>query len=211
MRQILKYIRPLALLGGGFALALWILSGTRAARAQHIISSVLCENTPIAELATRKIVWKVFTVDRTVSKDSFRDTTYTMRIGYDLAACGPDQIRIDETARTVILSLPPPKILAIDDTLQRTVVETKTFFERVFGENVSAGETDLKDLRQLAADCEKYDLLAADAIREGLVTFLAAQLKEACGYQLVVKDGLSLPATVMFNAYFEEKGVGFRL
>lgn len=209
MRKILKILWALALVGGGCLLALWLLSATRFGRALHIVSSTICENSPIAELATRKIVWRVFTVDRTIAKDSIRNTVYTIKIGYDLAAA--ESPRFNRETKTVIWSLPPPKILAIDDTLQRNVVETKTFFERAFGKNVDDGAAERQDLRQLAADCEKYALLSAESLRESIVTYLATRLRNECGYELVIEDGLSLPARVMFNAYFEEKGVGFRL
>ena len=38
-----------------------------------------------------------------------------------------------------------------------------------------------------------------------------AELRSVSGYALVVKDGRDLPASVLFNAYFEEKGVDFRV
>jgi hypothetical protein len=48
-------------------------------------------------------------------------------------------------------------------------------------------------------------------LRESVATLVANRLRDACGYELVVQAGLDIPAKVMFNAYFEEKGVDFRL
>lgn len=212
MRKILKSLRPLALVGIGFAIAFLVLSGMRAFQAQHIVSSSIGEDSPISELATRKIVWKIFAVDQTVSRDSIRDTTYVLKIGYDLTAIDKAKLRINHSDRKVTLTLPPPKLIAIDDTLQRTVVETKTFFERVFGANVDAGEAERRDLRQLADDCEKFGLLSFESIRESIVTYLATRLQDTCDYTLQVEDDdREISATAIFNAYFAEKGVDFRL
>ena len=64
---------------------------------------------------------------------------------------------------------------------------------------------------QLASDCDKFALLSAANLRESVATLVANRLRDACGYELVVQAGLDIPAKVMFNAYFEEKGVDFRL
>ena len=64
---------------------------------------------------------------------------------------------------------------------------------------------------QLAKDCEKFGLLSARDLRESLVTTIGARIKALGGYDLIVEDGLDVPAKAMFNAYFEEKGVDFRL
>lgn len=208
MRKVLKTLLALILLAAaGFAA---VLGGRAffASRAITFVSSVVSENSPIAELATRKIVWKVFHVENTMTKDTVRDTVYTVKIGYDLAQAEPPAI--DRANRTVTLKLPPPKIISVDHLLQRTVAEKKSFVERVFGTNTDTGEADRQDVRQLAADCEKYGLLSAASIRESVTSLLAGRLEE-CGFKLILEDGLDVPAKILFNAYFEEKGVGFRL
>ena len=213
MRKILKRFLglPLALLaaaalaaGGLFAFLAW-----RDRQALSFASSVVSENSPIAELATRKIVWKVVHVGSTVSTDTLRETVYTIKAGYDLAQAEPPVV--DKDAKTVTLTLPPPKILSIDHFLQRESVEKKTLVERVFGENRDDGKADREDIAQLAADCEKFALLSTANLRESIATSVAGRLRDISGYSLAVNAGLDIPAKVMFNAYFEEKGVPFRL
>ena len=190
--------------GGLFAFLAW-----RDRQAISFASSVVSENSPIAELATRKIVWKVVHIGSTVSTDTVRETVYTIKAGYDLSQA--ETPVVDKAAKTVTLTLPPPKILSIDHFLQRESFERKTLVERVFGENREDGKADREDIVQLASDCDKFALLSAENLRESVVALIANRLRDACGYELVVQAGLDIPAKVMFNAYFEEKGVPFRL
>ena len=55
--------------GGLFAFLAW-----RDRQALSFASSVVSENSPIAELATRKIVWKVVHIGSTISTDTVRET-----------------------------------------------------------------------------------------------------------------------------------------
>lgn len=190
--------------GGLLAFLAW-----RDREAVSFASSVVSENSPIAELATRKIVWKVVHIGSTVSTDTMRETVYTIKAGYDLSQA--ETPVVDKEAKTVTLTLPPPKILSIDHFLQRESFERKTLVERVFGENRNDGKADREDIVQLASDCDKFALLSAENLRESVVALIANRLRDACGYELVVQAGLDIPAKVMFNAYFEEKGVPFRL
>ena len=66
--------------GGLFAFLAW-----RDRQAISFASSVVSENSPIAELATRKIVWKVVHIGSTISTDTVRETVYTIKAGYDLS------------------------------------------------------------------------------------------------------------------------------
>ena len=213
MRKILTRftIVPITLLavaalaaGGLLAFLAW-----RDREAVSFASSVVSENSPIAELATRKIVWKVVHIGSTVSTDTVRETVYTIKAGYDLSQA--ETPVVDKETKTVTLTLPPPKILSIDHFLQRESFERKTLVERVFGENREDGKADREDIVQLASDCDKFALLSAENLRESVVALIANRLRDACGYELVVQAGLDIPAKVMFNAYFEEKGVDFRL
>ena len=190
--------------GGLLAFLAW-----RDKQAISFASSVISENSPIAELATRKIVWKVVHIGSTVSTDTVRETVYTIKAGYDLSQA--ETPVVDTAAKTVTLTLPPPKILSIDHFLQRESFERKTLVERIFGENREDGKADREDIVQLAADCEKFGLLSATNLRESVATLVANRLRDACGYELAVQAGLDIPAKAMFNAYFEEKGVPFRL
>ena len=190
--------------GGLFAFLAW-----RDRQALSFASSVVSENSPIAELATRKIVWKVVHIGSTISTDTVRETVYTIKAGYDLSQA--ETPIVDKDAKTVTLTLPPPKILSIDHFLQRESFEKKTLVERVFGENREDGKADREDIAQLAADCDKFALLSSKNLRESVVALIADRLRDTCDYELVVQAGLDIPAKVMFNAYFEEKGVDFRL
>ena len=213
MRKILRKFMgvPITLLivavlasGGLFAFLAW-----RDRQALSFASSVVSENSPIAELATRKIVWKVVHIGSTISTDTVRETVYTIKAGYDLSQA--ETPVVDKAAKTVTLTLPPPKILSIDHFLQRESFEKKTLVERVFGENREDGKADREDIVQLAADCDKFALLSSKNLRESVVALIADRLRDTCDYELVVQAGLDIPAKVMFNAYFEEKGVDFRL
>ncbi len=190
--------------GGLFAFLAW-----RDRQAISFASSIVSENSPIAELATRKIVWKVVHIGSTVSSDTVRETVYTIKAGYDLSQA--ETPIVDKDAKTVTLTLPPPKIFSIDHFLQRESFEKKTLVERVFGENREDGKADREDIVQLAADCDKFALLSSKNLRESVVALIADRLRDTCDYELVVQAGLDIPAKVMFNAYFEEKGVDFRL
>lgn len=190
--------------GGIFVELAW-----RDRQAISFASSVVSENSPIAELATRKIVWKVVHIGSTVSTDTVRETVYTIKAGYDLTQA--ETPVVDKTAKTVTLTLPPPKIISIDHFLQRESFEKKTLVERIFGENREDGKADREDIVQLAADCEKFDLLSSAKMREGISKYIATRLKDVSGYTLYLNSGLDVPAKAMFNAYFEEKGVDFRL
>ena len=181
----------------------------RDRQAISFASSIVRENSPIAELATRKIVWKVVHFGSTVSTDTVRETVYTIKAGYDLSQA--EAPIVDKSAKTVTLTLPPPKIISIDHFLQREVLERKTLVERIFGENREDGKADREDIVQLAADCEKFDLLSSAKMREGISKYIATRLKDVSGYTLYLNSGLDVPAKAMFNAYFEEKGVDFRL
>ena len=190
--------------GGLFGFLAW-----RDRQAVSFSSSVIRENSPIAELATRKIVWKVVHVGSTVSTDTIRETVYTIKVGYDLSQAEPPLVNKSE--KTVTMTLPPPKIISIDHFLQREVLERKTLVERIFGENREDGKADREDIVQLAADCEKFGLLSSAKMREGISKYIATRLKDVSGYTLYLNSGLDVPAKAMFNAYFEEKGVDFRL
>ena len=181
----------------------------RDRQAISFASSVVRENSPIAELATRKIVWKVVHIGSTVSTDTMRETVYTIKAGYDLSQA--EAPIVNKSEKTVTITLPPPKILSLDHFLQRESFEKKTLVERIFGENREDGKADREDIVQLAADCDKFDLLSSAKMREGISKFMATRLKDISGYTLYLNSGLDVPAKVMFNAYFEEKGVDFRL
>ena len=205
LRMPLKLLAVAALAAGGvFAFIAW-----RDAQALAFSSSIVSENSPIAELATRKIVWKVVHASSTISTDTLRETVFTVKIGYDLATA--DMPIVDNKAKTVTLRMPPPKIISIDHFLQRTSTERKTLVERVFGRSGDDGKADREDIVQLAEDCEKFNLLSAENLRESLSIFVAKHLKDTSGFELVLENGLDIPAKAMFNAYFEEKSVPFRL
>lgn len=213
MRKILKRFFGLSAALLAIALAtvcsVLVFLKWRDARTASFVSSIVAENSPIAELASRRIVWKVVRSDSSVSSDSFRETVYTIKAGYDLSSA--DAPVVDKDARKVVITLPAPKIISIDHFLQRTSKERATFAKRAFGSLGDDGRADREDAAQLAADCERFALLSTESLREGIERLLSARLAEMGGYTLELKSGLDIPAKVMFNAYFEEKGIDFRL
>ncbi|MBR4260054.1 MAG: hypothetical protein IKQ17_13565 [Kiritimatiellae bacterium] len=62
----------------------------------------------------------------------------------------------------------------------------------------------------VTTSCERSGLLSAADLREGIARCMSARLS-AAGYSIRIESRLNIPAKVMFNAYFEEKGVPFRL
>ena len=62
----------------------------------------------------------------------------------------------------------------------------------------------------VTASCERSGLLSAADLREGIARCMSARLS-AAGYSIRIESRLDIPAKVMFNTYFEEKGVPFRL
>lgn len=207
MRKILILYGTAAVLVAAAVVSLVAWPRLMLNRALSFASSVVAENAPIAELATRKVVWRVVSVDLELTKDTYRDTVYTIKAGYDLTHI--KSTTVDPDAKTVTLSLPPPKIISIDTFLQHRREEKKTFFERVFGANVDDSSDERKDLDKLIEDCDKYGLLSSADLRESIVKMLAEELKALCGYTLVVTDGRDLPAKVLFDAYVEEKSASF--
>ena len=213
MRKILNrfFGLPAALLAAAIVAACSVLVFLkwRDDQAASFASSVVAENSPIAELASRRIVWKVVRSDSSISSDSLRETVYTIKAGYDLSAA--EAPVVDKDAKKVVVTLPAPKIISIDHFLQRTSKERATFAKRAFGSLGDDGRADREDAAQLAADCERFALLSTESLREGIERLLSARLAEMGGYTLELKSGLGIPAKVMFNAYFEEKGIDFRL
>ena len=62
----------------------------------------------------------------------------------------------------------------------------------------------------VTASCERSGLLSAADLRAGTARCMSARLS-AAGYSIRIESRLDIPAKVMFNTYFEEKGVPFRL
>lgn len=214
MRKILKGLLGVPLIAFALlATGLWLVGGfilraREGGRVSAFAGSVFQENSPVVELATRKIVWKVTQVVSSLSKDVVRETVFTVKAGYDMSDAA---MIVSGDAKTVELRLPPPKIISVDHLLQRASAERRTLVERVFGSNVDDGQADREDVIRLAADCEKYNLLSTADLRESIERFVADRVRELGGYRLVLDNGYEIPAKAMFNAYFEEKGVGFRL
>ena len=189
--------------GALFAYLRW-----RDSQAASFASSVVAENSPIAEFASRRIVWKVVRCDSSVSSDTMRETVYTIKAGYDLTKADPPVVDADR--KTVVFTLPAPKIISVDHFLQRASTERATFAKRIFGSHGEDESDDREDAAQLGADCDRFGLLSAADLREGIARYMSARLS-AAGYSIHIESGLDIPAKVMFNAYFEEKGVPFRL
>ena len=120
---------------------------------------------------------------------------------------------ITSAIRQIRKELPPTVELVAVSKFKpaEAILEAYGAGQRIFGENREDGKADREDIVQLAADCDKFALLSAENLRETVVALIANRLRDACGYELVVQAGLDIPAKVMFNAYFEEKGVPFRL
>ena len=106
----------------------------------------------------------------------------------------------------------PLKVFQIVNTFRYETKQTRAFMrvrEIHFFESHTC-HADREDAAQLAADCERFGLLSAADLREGIARYMSARLS-AAGYSIHIESGLDIPAKVMFNAYFEEKGVPFRL
>ena len=90
--------------GALFAYLRW-----RDSQAASFASSVVAENSPIAEFASRRIVWKVVRCDSSVSSDTMRETVYTIKAGYDLTKADPPVVDAVTAAASDSSSCTPPK------------------------------------------------------------------------------------------------------
>ena len=83
MRKILNRLfgLPAALLAAAIVAACSVLVFLkwRDDQTASFVSSIVAANSPIAELASRRIVWKVVRSDSSVSCGSFRVTVYTIK------------------------------------------------------------------------------------------------------------------------------------
>jgi hypothetical protein len=63
---------------------------------QSEIASELLENKQVAELATRKIKWKVLTVKESMHESLVMETVYTLKFGFDLSEITSQDIAVDD-------------------------------------------------------------------------------------------------------------------
>lgn len=130
---------------------------------QSKIACELLENKQIAELATRKIKWKVLTVKDSMHESLVMETVYTLKFGFDLSEITSQDIVVDDANRRITITLPSVRLLSIDTFGERkTLVSKKTAFARLASEVAhDSGVDEAAEAHQLMAELKAQHLLDA--------------------------------------------------
>ena len=126
----------------------------------HKMAVELLENQQIAELATRKMKWKILTVKESVHESLVIETIYTLKFGFDLSEINANAVRIDPEAQTVTICLPPVRLLSVDtfgDSKQ--LVAKKTFLARVIKPSHEGALDDAAAKQQLIQELREQHLI----------------------------------------------------
>lgn len=133
---------------------------------QHKIACELLENKHIAELATRKIKWKVLTVKDSMHESLVMETIYTLKFGFDLSEITPQDITVDDVNHCISIALPPVRLLSIDSFGEKkTLLSKKTAFARLASDAAhDPGADEIAEVHQLMAELKEQHLLDATAL-----------------------------------------------
>lgn len=130
---------------------------------QSKIACELLENKQIAELATRKIKWKVLTVKDSMHESLVMETVYTLKFGFDLSEITSQDIVVDDANRRITITLPSVRLLSIDTFGERkTLVSKKTAFARLASDVAhDPGVDEAAEAHQLMDELKAQHLLDA--------------------------------------------------
>lgn len=152
-------------------------------KTRTFVQTFLEENSPIAEMATRRIKWRVTKTDDGVGKTKVVDTVYVVKIGYDFSKLEAEDIMVDSENKSVKIVLPPVKIISVDPTLGRQIkIAKESLVERLKKNETGVPWDDKVEFCNLVLDVEDNDLLDAKNTREGLTKFIGEFLKQQYGY-----------------------------
>ena len=174
---------------------------------QAKIACELLENKQIAELATRKIKWKVTTTKDSLHESLVRATVYTLKFGYNLSEITKDAIKVDDERHVVTIPLPEIRLLSVDTFGDATnIVSKKNFYARIFGPAHDKGSTDEAEGDKLVDELSRYKLIEAREFAEDFKNALNPIWSTIGTYALEVTLPKEEPdVKKMFKEYLKDK------
>lgn len=175
---------------------------------QREIACELLENKQIAELATRKIKWKVLTVKESMHESLVMETVYTLKFGFDLSEITPQDIAVDDVNQRITISLPSVRLLSIDTFGERkTLVSKKTAFARLAsGPAHDSGVDEAAEAHQLMEELKTQHLLDAAELANDFSAALTPLWSLLGSYTLtVVPPASEIDIEALFRDYRQKK------
>lgn len=187
------------------------------------VQTFLEENSPVAEMATRRIKWRVTKTDDGIGKTKVVETVYVVKIGYDFSKLEAKDITVDPENKFISIKLPPIKIVSVDHTLGRQItIDKNSVIKRMMPNETGVPADDIEEFCHLVLDVEDNDLLDARNSREGLTKFIGGFLRKQYGYYCLflmneqdkeldeygtdLDDKYRLRVEALFMEYLKEKG-----
>ncbi len=176
---------------------------------QSKIASELLENKQIAEIATRKMKWKVVTYKTSLHEIFVSETVYTLKFGYNLSDITRDAIKVDDHKKVVTIPLPEIRLLSVDTFGDRKViVSKKNAFIRLFGKAHDGGCDDKEEGDELVKELSEQKLIDAHEFAEDFKKALNIVWTSVGTYRLevsVAEDAIDV--NKLFDRYKKEKKI----
>ena len=155
---------------------------------QAKIACELLENKQIAELATRKIKWKVITTKESLHESLVRQTIYTLKFGYNLSDISKDNIEVDDERHVVTIPLPEIRLLSVDTFGDATnIVSKKDAYIRLLGKAHDKGSDDADEGDRLVEELSQHKLIDSHEFAEDFKSALNLIWSNIGTYTLEVK------------------------
>lgn len=174
---------------------------------QSKIVCELLENKQIAELAVRKIKWRVTTTKESFTESLVVNTVYTLKFGFVLSEIDQRSIEVDDEKKIVVIPLPPVKLLSVDHFGDRKiVVAKKTAVGRIIGDAYDSGAADSDEEIGLKKDIEERNLINPYELANDFENALQPLWAAVGTYKLKVKTlEEKVDIAKMFEIYHKEK------
>ena len=174
---------------------------------QQKVAVSLLENQQIAELATRKMKWKVLTVKESTHESLVLETIYTLKFGFDLTELAPDAVQVDYASQTVTIHLPPVRLLSVDTFGDRKqLVAKKTFLARVMKPAYDGGVDEAAETQQLVRELREQHLIDATQLAADFHAALAPIWSSRATFALkVVPHAEEVDVEALFTDYQKRK------
>ena len=174
---------------------------------QQKVAVSLLENQQIAELATRKMKWKVLTLKESMHESLVIETIYTLKFGFDLTELAPDAIQVDHASQTVTIHLPPIRLLSVDTFGDRKqLVGKKTLLARVMKPAYDEGVDEAAEAQQLMHDLREQHLIDATQLAADFQAALAPIWGSQASFALkVVPHTEEVDVEALFTDYQKRK------
>ena len=173
---------------------------------ENIVCELL-ENKQIAELATRKIKWKVIVFKESISETLVLETIYVLKFGFDLSELSNDDIQIDHKNKAIKISLPDIRLLSVDTFGEsKVIVSKKTPVGRIIGKSHDSGQDDTKDETQLIQELQEQHLLNPNELAEDFQRAISPIFSQKNGFSLVVDfKTKEIDVKKLFDEYHKRK------